>query len=118
VAAQVKGQRKEKSLLFACPFLLLLASLSILSLQPILNPISSGFQSRMKASSSPGILLDSSIRFGVLRPQTYTLSNYWIVLLFCCKTAIVGLPEQYPVRQSIIPFSRIYSLYGSATLPG
>lgn len=116
LAAHVEGQREKKSLLFVCCFLLLLASLFIPLLQPILDPISSGFQGRMKASSSSGTLLDSRIRCGKLRHQTCALNNYWVVLLFCCETTIVGLPGQYPVSQSNKRVFSICSFYGSVTL--
>lgn len=82
LAAHVEGQWEKKSLLFICFFSLLLASLFIPLLQPILDPISSGFQGRMKASSSSGTLLGSRIRCGKLRHQTCALSKYWIVFLF------------------------------------
>lgn len=73
-----------------------------------------GFHCRLKASSSPGILWDSSAR---LVKHAASSTEHPDCQPFPCRIAIVGLPSPYPVSQSkstyMYLFYQLHSFQGS-----
>lgn len=60
----------------------------------------------LKASSSPGILRDSTVRLGLLRQPASRTEQLPDSLLLLCKADMVALPRLHPVSQSSkVPFA-------------
>lgn len=97
VAPYIHGHRRRNLLLSACPTL---ADEIIYSIDVAF----SGFQSRLKTSSTPVIFQAFGTRLGPLRHlalRTKQLLDSWP--LRQCEIDVVGIPVSYPESQSINP---------------